>query len=278
MKIEETRQSNIYNLQSVARYYGVSKDELIQYYHELLDDEIFLDGLNFKIRETIANKKFTKAIFARGSVDSVDWFAFQRVLLYVLIRYLKPEYCLETGVYYGGNTAFMLNALYRNNKGELVSVDLPDSKIRGLDVNSAEEVRHSRHPMVGESEFYDQSIEPGFIIPEYLKAHWKFIEGSSLDIIPKLPYRFDFYIHDSDHSYEFVICEMNLAIEKMNAAGTLLVDDINWSNAFFKVAVDRKLYPLCLTDNGKMNLDVRTGLLFLSHPNNKIQSVTGTLR
>lgn len=170
----------------------------------------------------------------------------------------------------------MLNALHKNGAGKLISIDLPDSKIKALKKEVAQEVRHSRHPAVGESEFYDSSLSPGFIIPDYLKKYWNFIEGSSLDVIPTLNEKFDFYIHDSDHSYDFVNAEMKLAIKKMHNHGTLLVDDINWSNAFFKVCSEQHYYPLCLTDNGKLNLEVRTGLIYLNHPNNNVQSITGS--
>jgi predicted O-methyltransferase YrrM len=57
------------------------------------------------------------------TIDSIDWFAFERILIYVLIRFLKPNRVLEMGVYYGGNTAFELNSLARNQGGKLVSID-----------------------------------------------------------------------------------------------------------------------------------------------------------
>lgn len=275
MRIEETRLNNIYNLQAAAKYYNISADTLTGYYNELLDDTKFLDGVNEQIESARNEKQFTKGIFGGGKVNSVDWFAFQRILLYSIIRHLKPAYCLETGVYYGGNTAFMLNALHKNGKGQLVSIDLPDSKIKSLKKEDLTEVRHSRHPFVGDSELYDANISPGFMVPSYLKNQWQMIEGSSLDEIPKLNKKFDLYIHDSDHSHDFVVQEMTLALEKMSPSGTLIVDDINWSNAFFRVCVEKNYFPLCLTDNGKLNLEVRTGLILLDHPYNKIQSITG---
>ena len=99
------------------------------YYREILDDEKFLRGINERLQAVRRDHGFTKGIFRRDSVDSADWFAFERILIYVLVRYLKPAQCLETGVYYGGNTAFLLAALARNGSGRLVSIDLPDSAI-----------------------------------------------------------------------------------------------------------------------------------------------------
>jgi len=55
----------------------------------------------------------------------------------------------------------------------------------------------------------------------------------------------------------------------------MFADDINWSNGFLEFAVKHKLYPLLLTDNGKLNLLVRLGLIRLDHPNNGKYDVTG---
>ncbi len=273
MRIEETRQNNIYNLNALERYYTLSEGTLQAYYQELLDDKLFLNGLNERVAEC-SRSGFTKGIFGSGVISSIDWFAFQRVLLYVLIRHIKPKYALETGVYYGGNTAFLLNALYKNGNGTLVSIDLPDSKIQKIKEVKGDSLSLSRHPSVGSSEYYE-NMQPGFIIPEYLKKSWNFIEGSSLEEIPKLNHTFDFYIHDSDHSFDFLNAEISFALSKMNPKGTVVVDDINWSNAFFKMCVDREFFPMCLTDNGKGNLDVRTGLVYLNHPNNGKPAITG---
>ena len=50
------------------------------------------------------------------------------------------------------------------------------------------------------------------MVPVELHSRWKIIEGDSLKVIPTLNDRFDFYIHDSDHSMEFVSREMATAI------------------------------------------------------------------
>jgi cephalosporin hydroxylase len=183
---------------------------------------------------------------------------------------LRPAVSLETGVYYGGNSAFMLAALHRNGAGRLVSIDLPDSAIR-RDGDSS----HSRHPLVGDSELYEATLRPGFIIPDYLKSHWQFVEGDSLAEIPKLEEKFNFYLHDSDHSMDFLSAEIAAALPRLSATAVIVVDDIDWSNAFFAFCVEHRLSPLLLTDNGKDNLRVRTGLVKLDHPRNDIRAITG---
>lgn len=271
MDIQDTRKCNLWNLQSLAIYLAVDPARLQGYYGEVLDDQDLLRGLNARMQKVRADHGFAKGIFAREHLDSADWFAFERILLYVLVRQLRPDAVLETGVYYGGNTAFLLAALHRNRRGRLVSIDLPDSTIRtgGPSTNVA------RHPLVGDTEFYDAGLKPGFIVPDYLKARWDFVEGNSLEEIPKRGEVFDLYLHDSDHSMGFLTAELAAAFAKLSRNAVLVADDIDWSNAFFAFCVERRLSPLLFTDNGKDNLRVRTGLAKLDHPRNSMPAITG---
>src|SRR5262249_1828644 len=163
MDIGDTRKCNLWNLEQLARFLDVSVATLEGYYHEILDDATFLAGLNDRLTTVRRDFGFTKGLFKKELLDSADWFAFERILLYVLIRHLRPKISLETGVYYGGNTAFILAGLHRNGVGRLVSIDLPDSRIR----DGQAEAPYARHPLVGDSELYVPALKPGFIVPEY---------------------------------------------------------------------------------------------------------------
>ena len=271
MDIQDTRKCNLWNLEKLAEFLGVDTAVLSGYYREILDDEKFLRGINERLQTVRRDHGFTKGIFRRDSVNSADWFAFERILIYVLVRYLKPAHCLETGVYYGGNTAFLLAALARNGSGRLVSIDLPNSAI----VRNGGEASHARHPLVGDSEFYEPTMQPGFIVPDYLKAHWDFVEGDSLVEIPKRRETFGFYLHDSDHSMGFLSAELAAALPRLSPSAVIIADDIDWSNAFFSFCVEQQLSPLLMTDNGKDNLRVRAGLVKLDHPRNAVPAITG---
>lgn len=268
MDIVDTRKCNIFNLVALSRYMEVEPEVLISYYDELLCDQDFLASINNRISEIRNNWGFKKGIFAKESIPSVDWFAFERVLIYVLIRHLKPQVVLETGVYYGGNSAFALQALARNNSGKMVSIDYPDSEIRRLGANA------SRHSLVGDSELYDPTLRPGFMVPPSLHVHWELIEGDSLKVIPTLEEIFDFYIHDSDHSMNFLSQELAAGWEKLSNQALILIDDIDWSNAFFAFCVKQRLFPFLMTDNGKDDLRVRTGIAMRSHKRNSNDQFT----
>jgi predicted O-methyltransferase YrrM len=270
MDISDTRKCNLWNLEQLAKFLDQAPAIFEGYYHEILDDTKFLEGVNARLESVRREHGFTKGIFRQKALDSVDWFAFERILLYVLVRHLRPSACLETGVYYGGNSAFMLAALHRNGAGRLISIDLPDSAIR-RDGDSS----HSRHPLVGDSELYEATLRPGFIIPDYLKGLWRFVEGDSLAEIPKLQEKFDIYLHDSDHSMDFLRAEIAASLPRLSPRAVIVADDIDWSNGFFAFCVERGLSPLLFTDNGKDNLRVRTGLVKLDHPRNDIHAITG---
>lgn len=262
MNIRDTRKCNLMNLKMVARYFGVPVEALDGYYEELRGDRRFLAQVNAQIAEVRSRWGFTKGIFGMGRVPAVDWFAFERVLIYVLVRHFKPRVVLETGVYYGGNSAFALLGLHRNGTGRMVSVDYPDADIRRAGADFA------RHPLVGDSELYDSSLRPGFMVPPYLREGWELVEGDSLQVIPDRAEQFDLYIHDSDHSMQFLYREMTEAWRKLSDDAVILVDDIDWSNAFAAFCVEHRLFPLLVTDNGKDDLRVRTGLISRRHPHN----------
>jgi hypothetical protein len=271
MDLDDSRRANLWNLNKLASFLSVDREVLAGYYEELLADTELLAGLNHQLQTVRSEHGFRLGIFARGGVDSIDLFAFERVLLYVLVRHLRPDACLETGVFYGGNTAFLLAGLDRNSHGKLVSIDLPDSVIRGGEGAGT----HARHPLVGDSELYDGALTPGFIVPEYLKARWELVLGDSLVEIPQRPETFDLYLHDSDHSMGFVQNEMARAHERLSSTATMVVDDIDWSNGFFAFCVEQRLKPLLLTDNGKDDLRVRIGVAKLDHSDNSVPAVTG---
>ena len=121
---------------------------------------------------------------------------------------------------------------------------------------------------MGDSELYDPTLRPGFMVPPFLHERWELIEGDSLKVIPGLQETFDFYIHDSDHSMPFLSKELAAAWEKLSDRALVLVDDIDWSNAFFAFCVKHRLFPLLMTDNGKDNLRVRTGIALRGHASN----------
>jgi len=264
MDINTSHICNLLSLKLLAEYYCIGYSELQYYYNELANDKTFINELNQKI--DTCRELYSKGLFLNKNITSIDWFGNQRITLYVLVRFLKPETCVETGVFYGGSTAFILNALEKNHKGKLISIDLPANKVQKA---------ISRHENVGNTELVPKGLHTGFIIPDYLKDKWELIEDDSLNALKELECPFSFFSHDSEHSRSFMIKELELAKTLMSNNATIFADDINWSNGFYEFCVNHKLYPLLLTDNGKDELKARLGVVRFDHPNNGKVDITG---
>ena len=157
--------------------------------------------------------------------------------LYRLLRDLRPEVAVETGVCNGVSTAFLLLALEDNGVGELHSIDLPEV--------AGEEYE--------EGTFWDgkggavipPGKDPGWMVPPELRDRWRLILGRSQDALPPLLERLgaiDFFMHDSEHSYECMSFEFRTAWEALRAGGVLVADDVDVNEAWpeFVRQVDRK--------------------------------------
>jgi hypothetical protein len=143
--------------------------------------------------------------------------------LYHLVRFLKPEIVIETGVYFGISSSFILEALDANQKGRLYSIDLPSAvyKVQFTGQDFTQPLRE------GETS--------GFAVPERLRHRWTLRLGDSRTELPQLLSelaRVDMFYHDSEHTYEFVSRELQLVTSKMKPGSLLCADDIDWNTAF----------------------------------------------
>ncbi len=135
--------------------------------------------------------------------------AFVRAIWY-LIRQLKPDTVVETGVAHGVTSRFVLEALERNGKGHLWSIDRP--------------------PI--EPEWQAQI---GMAVEDRLRHRWTYIRGSSRQRLPELLSklgRVDLFIHDSLHSERNVRFEVDRAWRAMPRGGAIVVDDVDINKGF----------------------------------------------
>lgn len=123
---------------------------------------------------------------------------------YAVVRLMRPNVVLETGVHDGLSSALILRAMSRNEEGCLVSIDLPDINLpMGVD-------------------------GPGWLIPEELKSRWQLCLGDSRRMLPVVARKhapIDIFIHDSDHSAEFQTFEYRTVRPLLAGDGALLGDD-----------------------------------------------------
>jgi predicted O-methyltransferase YrrM len=147
--------------------------------------------------------------------------------LYRLLRDLRPRVAVETGVCNGVSTAFLLRALEDNGGGELHSIDLPE--IAGEDYEAGTFWDGKGGAVIPPGK------EPGWMVPPELQTRWNLLLGRSQDVLPLLLARLDeidFFMHDSEHSYECMSFEFGTAWEVLREGGVLVADDVNVNAAW----------------------------------------------
>lgn len=160
--------------------------------------------------------------------------------LYISLRAKKPETVIETGVAHGYSSWVILNALHKNEKGTLYSIDLA-----GNDTNSL-------YNLPGE--------KIGHVVPFELRERWQLLLGDVADLLPELMEKLgkiDVFFHDSDHSYRNMKFEFELAYAHLKDDGLLLSDDI-YKNAAFEEFVEANNLKTTYFSKGGMCLISRS--------------------
>lgn len=112
--------------------------------------------------------------------------------LYALVRLLRPRHVVEVGVSSGVSSAYLLQALERNGRGTLHSVDRPK--------------RETRAQRAGTSRGPSWSLPPGrssgWAVPSPLRRRWDLRLGDKADVLPLLAEELDtvgLFVYDVPH-------------------------------------------------------------------------------
>ncbi len=127
-----------------------------------------------------------------------------------VVRHLRPQHVVETGVAHGVTSRFVLEALQLNGSGRLWSIDLPPF-----------------NP--------EKRKEVGIAVTDAQRQRWRYIGGTSRNKLPKLLAELksvDVFIHDSSHSNQNVMFELETVWPFLRPGGVIFVDDIDISPAF----------------------------------------------
>lgn len=173
--------------------------------------------------------------------------------LYFLIREVKPEIIIETGVHRGVSSLFILQALHDNNKGKLFSIDLPLAEY------------------VTDSKISTKSILPtkkiGVCVPKHLQDKWDLILGDSKKELPKILKKIDsldVFLHDSKHTYEHMTWEYKTIWPYLKLNGVLVSDDTNWNESFKDFCSQMNLEYLDIkrnkASNEKFSISIKNSL------------------
>jgi Methyltransferase domain len=113
--------------------------------------------------------------------------------LYAIVRLVRPRHVVEVGVSSGVSSAYLLQALERNEHGTLHSIDRPKRTPSRPRTRPA-----SNNP----SWSLPPGRESGWAVPESLRRRWDLRIGDKSDIIPLLTEeldRVDLFVYDVPH-------------------------------------------------------------------------------
>ncbi len=145
---------------------------------------------------------------------------------YAVVRMLRPEVVVETGVGAGVSSWTILKAMTENGTGCLVSIDLPTPNTELLP-------------------------EVGYLVPNELRGRWDLRMGSSRRLLPKVLEEFgevDMFQHDSRHSYSNQLNEYQIAWPHIRSGGLLISDDVN-NDALYDVSRLWSVEPTIIGQN-----------------------------
>lgn len=137
--------------------------------------------------------------------------------VWCLVRHLRPANVIETGVAHGISTRFILEALERNGRGELWSIDPPPVE-PGL------------------------AAEVGIAVDGFASERWHLVTGTSRRMLPRLLSRLgrvELFVHDSLHTRRNVCFEVEHALQAIPAGGFAVIDDIDTNAGFRTLMAER---------------------------------------
>lgn len=188
----------------LASITATTAPQVRRFLNEPFQDSRFFDHLRSVERE-----------FGGMQNIGADLYAKRVLLQYAIVRALKPDCIVETGVANGVSSAYLLLAIERNQKGHLHSID------------------------IGDGSFLPAGKTTGWIVPDWLRQYWDLRLGDAREILPLVLEHIgplDVFIHDSLHTYEHMKFEYEQAYPRIRSGGILISDDVLWNPAFSEFA------------------------------------------
>ena len=185
----------------------------------------------FELRENLeSDLNFINELQKRTSTFAHESFRLNldHYFLYAIVRLMRPELILETGVFDGYYTVLFLKALHDNYKNESI-----DGRLVSIDLPAYESIAKSTSKM--HRTHLPEGCGPGWVIPENLRTRWELNLGDSRELLPiiaKQVKNISMFFHDSLHTYSHMTFEYETVWPLLKKGGILMSHDIHWNRAF----------------------------------------------
>jgi predicted O-methyltransferase YrrM len=127
-----------------------------------------------------------------------------QLMLYAMLRAIKPTVVVETGVYRGVSSVLILRALQENGiEAKLYSCD-PAFK----------------NAWIAQRKIMDATKADGGLF-----EGWIFKGAKGIEMMPDVPGPWDVFVHDSDHRAVNIRSELDIAWDKLRPGGVIVCDD-----------------------------------------------------
>ncbi|MCI4356704.1 MAG: class I SAM-dependent methyltransferase [Thermoplasmata archaeon] len=144
--------------------------------------------------------------------------------LYALVRLIRPDAVVETGVSSGVSSSHFLFGLQDNRHGRLYSVDLPTPQ-------QGDELQANESPV---------SLPPGrktgWAVPDGLRERWDLSLGPSQELLPAVADRagkIGLFLHDSLHTPRHLTFELETVRPHLLPGAVVLADNTEWTGQAF---------------------------------------------
>lgn len=237
VKNRQYERDRISFIQQVA---GASNRSIRRYVNEIHDDFEFIGVLRRELQLNSIYEPSRRDFMLSHPGGSMFFYC---VLLYAIVRLLKPKVIVETGGTPGKTSAFFLQAMERNGFGHLYTIDFPPTSFL-----PPEELRVSKT-----HEFLPEGKGSGWIVPNGLKHRHELIVGKSSEHLQPLLDslgEIDIFLHDSLHSYENMLWEFRTAWPHIWKGGLLLSDDILSNVAFRDFCKEKRVQAFTMVNLG----------------------------
>ena len=191
---------------------------------EFIVPQINLDRISAAVDSTLQDQNLIEIQSSRPQANGM-LSDHELHLIHALVLLSRPEVVIETGVASGGSSVSLLSALCKNNKGKLVSIDLPCVKRNDEIVCLSDTYKFQPH----ETSTVPDFDAVGWLVPDSFKDRWSLQLGDSLILLPQVLKNLgtvDLFLHDSLHAYSHMKTEFETVWPYLSPGGLLLADDI----------------------------------------------------